>query len=535
MNRFFTLLLAASCLTAVGQVPDYVPIDGLVAWYALNGDAQDAASHDWHGEVFGAQGGVDRYGNQQGCLVFDGVDDFIQTELLPVSGSQSRTFAFWAKTSTLHTQSDAAGMDILCFGGPDEIGKVNEISLNHVCEGLSFDISSGVMTKQCDVTSGDWHFYALVVSSNGAGDVGFESVQFYQNGELLNEICSLGPYSTTINTGSSYPMTIGAYFNASIRFFDGSLDDLGVWDRALSAAEIGALYSTIQPIQGCTDEAACNFNVDAILDDGTCNLFTCKCLEGTIWSEELGGCIVANPADINLDGCVQLNDLLDLLTAYGDCGAEESAWQCGDPLEYQGYDYETVLIGGQCWFAENLRAENYENGNEILSNLSDSEWSSTTSGAMAVYGETPSNFETYGRLYNWYAVDDSRGVCPSGWHVPTDSEWITMEMALGMSEGDANSTGFRGSDQGIQMKTTYGWYNDGNGANSCGFGGLPGGDKANGGGFYFIGLKGVWWSSSSAFGGAWYRALLGSESKVQRDNWPREIGLSVRCIKHSDQ
>ena len=89
-----------------------------------------------------------------------------------------------------------------------------------------------MLPKQCDVTSGDWHFYALVVSSNGAGDVGFESVQFYQNGEFLSEICSLGPYSTTINTGSSSPMTIGAYFNASIRFFDGSLDDLGVWDRA---------------------------------------------------------------------------------------------------------------------------------------------------------------------------------------------------------------------------------------------------------------------------------------------------------------
>ena len=61
-------------------------------------------------------------------------------------------------------------------------------------------------------------------------------------------------------------------------------------------------------------------------------------------------CVKMNPADINFDGCVQLNDLLDLLSAYGDCGAEESAWQCGDPLEYQGYDYETVQIGEQCWF-----------------------------------------------------------------------------------------------------------------------------------------------------------------------------------------
>ena len=87
--------------------------------------------------------------------------------------------------------------------------------------------------------------------------------------------------------------------------------------------------------------------------------------------------VVANPADINLDGCVQLNDLLDLLSAYGDCGAEESAWQCGDPLEYQGYDYATVQIGEQCWFAENLRAENYRNGDEILTAATLEEWNNT--------------------------------------------------------------------------------------------------------------------------------------------------------------
>ena len=76
---------------------------------------------------------------------------------------------------------------------------------------------------------------------------------------------------------------------------------------------------------------------------------------GTVWDDELQGCIVANPADINLDGRVQLNDLLDLLVVFGDCAVQESAWQCGDAIEYQGYDYETVQIGEQCWFAENLK------------------------------------------------------------------------------------------------------------------------------------------------------------------------------------
>ena len=140
--------------------------------------------------------------------------------------------------------------------------------------------------------------------------------------------------------------------------------------------------------EGCTDSYACNFSTEAECDDGSCDYSCCPGpgSEGMYWDWELSGCYNINPADINLDGCVQL-DLLDLLSAYGDCGAEESTWQCGEPLEYQGYDYETVQIGEQCWFAENLRSENYENGDAIPSNVSDSEWSSTTSGAVALYGE----------------------------------------------------------------------------------------------------------------------------------------------------
>ena len=119
---------------------------------------------------------------------------------------------------------------------------------------------------------------------------------------------------------------------------------------------------------------------------------------------------------------------------------------CGDPVSYQGYDYATVLIGEQCWFAENLRSENYENGDAIPSGLSDWDWHLTTSGAVAVYGEDAGcdiyspdidacdpaqSLNEYGRLYSWYAVDDARGLCPSGWHVPTDGEWTVLTDHLG--------------------------------------------------------------------------------------------------------
>ena len=87
--------------------------------------------------------------------------------------------------------------------------------------------------------------------------------------------------------------------------------------------------------------------------------------------------------DVNGDGCVQLEDLLALLSAFGNCGLEDSVGQCGLPVEYQGYDYQTVLIGNQCWFAENLRSQNYRNGDPIEGGLNQEEWGSTQTGAMS--------------------------------------------------------------------------------------------------------------------------------------------------------
>ena len=307
-------------------------------------------------------------------------------------------------------------------------------------------------------------------------------------------------------------------------------------------------------VTGCMNADACNYNPAASCDNGTCascEALATACGVGTVWDPISLSCIIANPADINLDGCVQLNDLLDLLSAYGDCGAEESGWQCGDPLEYQGYEYETVQIGDQCWFAENLRSENYENGDAIPAGLSDSEWSSTASGAAAVYGEDAGcqdyspdiyacdptqSLNEYGRLYNWFAVDDARGLCPGGWHVPTDGEWMTMEIYLGMTEIEANTIGNRGTDQGAQMKLDYGWLNGNNGTNSSGFSGLPGGNRDFSGSFYLAGGFGYWWTSSPNGLIAWGRFLGYDSGRVNRfdDYFTRRVGFSVRCVRDAE-
>gem|GEM_PF-2463446 len=248
------------------------------------------------------------------------------------------------------------------------------------------------------------------------------------------------------------------------------------------------------------------------------------CGEGTTWDVASQTCIVANPSDSNFDGCVQLNDLLDLLSAYGNCAAEESAWQCGDALEYQGYDYETVQIGEQCWFAENLRAENYRNGDVIPADLSDSEWEETTEGAVSVYDGGLSNLSIYGRLYNWYAVDDDRSLCPSGWHAATDNDWISVVDLLG---GDSSS--------GIALKSQQGWNDDGDGNDSVGFSALPGGVRAETGVYLNKGAGGYWWTSSPSNSTAYSRDMQTNANYCSRgDDYSLNAGFSVRCIKDNE-
>ena len=320
-------------------------------------------------------------------------------------------------------------------------------------------------------------------------------------------------------------------------------------------------------ITGCLDTEACNFSSEATFDDGSCHFLCEYCLEGTVWSEEVFGCIpesnseafdAACMGDLNADGIVDIQDLLDFFQLWGDeCQLEEEGplddtdivWSCGDPLEYQGYDYETVQIGEQCWFAENLRIEDYRNGDEIPVGLSDEEWSSTTSGAVAVYGEGSSSCNTqspdgdacdpnwslaeYGRLYNWYAVNDMRGLCPSGWHVPSDDEWITMEVSLGMNPEDANATGWRGTNQGAQLKATSGWLDGGNGSNVSGFSATPGGNRDYWGAYYHAGTTATFWTETFDQSASWVRRIELDEG-INRYTSSHPNGWSVRCIRDSE-
>jgi uncharacterized protein (TIGR02145 family) len=171
-------------------------------------------------------------------------------------------------------------------------------------------------------------------------------------------------------------------------------------------------------------------------------------------------------------------------TSYGDTitfTTSASAFTCGtSTVSYDGHDYTTVRIGTQCWFKENLRNDNYRDGTAIPGSLDNTTWPGNTSGAQTVYDQGGANEATnlaaYGRLYNWYAVTNAAGLCPTGWHVPTDAEWDTLTTHLGGL-----------SVAGDKLKSTSGWDNNGNGSNVSGFTGLPGGYRILDGSFFNVG------------------------------------------------
>jgi uncharacterized protein (TIGR02145 family) len=182
-----------------------------------------------------------------------------------------------------------------------------------------------------------------------------------------------------------------------------------------------------------------------------------------------------------------------------------------------GQTYSAVQIGNQCWMAENLNYDQDSHGND---------W---------CYDNNSSNCDTYGRLYDWAALMQGasssssnpsgvQGVCPDGWHVPSDDEWTELENYV-------SNDGHSGSE-GTALKSTSGWYGNGNGTDDYGFSGLPGGNRSNYGYFYDIGDYGYWWSATeNGTDDAWYRSLGYFYEYFYRSNNDKGYGHSVRCLR----
>jgi uncharacterized protein (TIGR02145 family) len=220
---------------------------------------------------------------------------------------------------------------------------------------------------------------------------------------------------------------------------------------------------------------------------------------------------------------------------------------CGAPIsDIDGNVYNTVLIGAQCWTKENLRVRRYNNGTSILfdaiggSGCSSSTCQNLTIGAHTIFAHdslaTPSNLTKYGYLYNWYAAkgifkgetilaNDTLRICPTGWHVPTDTEWTTLTTELGgesVAGGKLKSIG-----------TVSYWNSPNEGAtNSSGFSALPGGYRINNGSFNNLSNSAVFWRATEVNdNNAWSSRLEHNSNNVSRNSYEKQYGASIRCLK----
>ncbi len=194
--------------------------------------------------------------------------------------------------------------------------------------------------------------------------------------------------------------------------------------------------------------------------------------------------------------------------------------------DIDGNTYPSVIYpNGQEWMTENLRTATYSNGDPIPSVANMTEWCALTAGAWVHYNEDAQYEIPYGKLYNWYAVDDARNVCPTGWHVPSDAEWTALVDLFGGSQ-----------DAGGKLKTvgTANWSSPNVGAtNESGFAGI-GGSFAHGitCNFGTLNVDGIWWTSTPwSTTGAWFFLLAHYYAEVGSGTQARAMGSSVRCVR----
>ena len=183
---------------------------------------------------------------------------------------------------------------------------------------------------------------------------------------------------------------------------------------------------------------------------------------------------------------------------------------------------QTVTIGTQVWMTKNLDVSKFRNGDPIPEAKTTEEWENAGKNkqpAWCYYDNDPKNGEKYGKLYNWYTVNDSRGLAPEGWRVPSNDEWTVLETYLGSDNA------------GLKLKSTSGW-KKGKGNNSSGFSGLPGGYRYNGSSFVNITYSSFWWSSTEdSEGSAMARGVSRSICYVYQNQDNKKYGLYVRCLK----
>ena len=491
---------------------------------------------------------------------FSGADSLLRTS--------DRTEAGYFSALTVNAHDSTVGFrgvrpigsDVTVTQG-NLVAKVGGVNVTSVCPGTVVDITTDapakVMSGSAVVPNMDFtyvwydgsgnviagetgdvlHFSNFVMSgNNGSVSYTFKRKAICPMGDVTTSVLTLTMPNMTITLapteasidacGNTTPVTAGAYCSSPVFTWKH-----GSWTKT------GATYI---PDRGDFSGAG-DFTVDVTVSSGGC-------------TSDKKGLIVHIP---------YVQEVASNLVTMSNCG---------DVLAIDGSDnkrYCTVKIGTQCWMGVNMNAGTYQAIN------SGDYWKFDEDGIQKwCYGDSEANCASYGGLYEWWeavcggkcrggvtaanaqslnlnsesdiasyakmvpgSTTQIQGICPDGWRMPSDGDWQTLEVKLGMSNPTA--TGWRGTDQGTKMKMpgTFNGYNWCSGAtcNSSGLGMLPGGYRNASGstGFSLLGVQGWWWSSPPSSGAyAWMRYLSYSMTSVYRNTYYRSYGLSVRCVRN---
>jgi|GEM_PF-1113490 len=531
-----------------------VVTDGLIAYYPLDGDACDYSGNGYDGIPAGNVAYID--GVKDKCLSLDGLTSYIKftADRSPFLTS-IYSVVFWANTRGIEKWIYGAKEYIVSSIGQYDNFRIDDIELYCIVSPMVLGIKSqyigGMDQYGMGFPRAKWFMFTVSYAYDRAfGDVNSLFLWCHLNDEGGS---GRFPDSLKYRTGTtiaSLPFNIGSKNDSpqpDTTRFKGWIDEIRIYNRYLNEDEIKGIYYyykfgneinnpptarfTVTPTFG-TVETVFTFDASTSSDDEepTSSLQVRWDWESDgLWDTEFSTEKIAvrqYPTTGNKRITLEVKDSKGIThTKAVEISITDFTYETSTVADIDGNVYKTVKIGDQWWMAENLKVTHYRNGDSIPDGNQPISWTYLITGAYCSYNKNTTYIATYGLLYNWYAVNDSRNISPVGWHVASNSDWQTLVDHLGGVEV-----------AGGKMKEagTIHWVSPNAGAtNESGFTALAGGQCSTPYGLFFGG--GEWaffWTSSESSGGANYWSLYTDWSKVGASATSDKVcGFSVRCVK----
>jgi len=573
---FIFLLVCFTTKLYSQSLPSYVPTNGLVGWWGFNGNAQDGSGNGNHGTVNGATLTIDRFGNQNGAYSFDGNLNHIQIQpsLTLNNFNNAITISTWIYSVGPSGNPSYGGQDLQgIFGPATHLGGDGGFFLR-LFDSNWDSVNNRVVDFACALPYNgilNNNSSSLVLNTNTWVNVicTFNSpiVKIYRNGMLVDSLQVNFGLSGSLNTSGRY-YTIGQCIDwwgsgvpIAIQSFNGKIDDIGIWNRALTPQEITNLYNSQLSTQtslclpSITTNTPTSIGIDSVIvggnitNDGGSSIVLRGVCYSTTPIPNMGNMRTEDGSGVGSFSTILRNlnpsttyyvrsyaKNTNGVVVYGNEVTFTALPLLGQPCpgtptvtDIDGNVYNTVKIGNQCWMQSNLKVSRYRNGDSIVGRLNN--WGLNNLGAFAIYDNNLTYDTLFGKLYNHYAVSDVRGICPIGWKVPSNSE---IDSLINHSNGLGSH---------LKSRNTFplpnGWAQPNlDATDSLFFMGLPGGliGDVYGNNTYssfYAGFSGHWWTSTISNIDAYGFTLYSNNPWIYPGLSNRKAGFSVRCLRDS--